>query len=173
MPVKCSSKKSGLFEQGRLYRYSDIAETLKDEFVRLGGSDDTTKDSVARVMKIGLPRGRYRFLGFDGVIKQSLDVEDRGIISSEASRVGALAPECAIGAGHYEVYAWCLPQYQATCGDQWPIKISKAGPDGLRRRLSDVQLQVIGPARRPVPERRTDCRCRASSRHPGSSPPRA
>lgn len=142
-------KKFGLFEQGRLYKRSEIAERLRDEFVRLGGSDDTTKDSVARVLKRWLLHpaspfrkeapGRYRFLGFDRVTRQSLDMEDRGVASSDAIRGGAPTPECAIGAGPYEVCAWCLPQYQATCGDRWPIKISKAGPEGLRRRLNDLQ----------------------------------
>ena len=142
-------EKFGLFEQGRLYRRSDISGTLRDEFVRRGGSDDTTKDSVARVLKKWLlhpdspfqkeARGLYRFLGSGGVIGQSLEVADRGTASSDAARGDAPTPECEIGAGPYEVYAWCLPRYQATSGDRWPIKIGRAGPGGLRRRLSDFQ----------------------------------
>ena len=41
--------------------------------------------------------------------------------------------------GTHEVYAWYLPQYERAVGDRWPIKIGRAGPDGLRRRLRDFQ----------------------------------
>jgi len=47
-----------------------------------------------------------------------------------------------IGAGSYEVYAWYLPRYQATSENRWPIKIGKAGPDGLSRGLSDFHANL-------------------------------
>ena len=138
----------GLFEQGRLYARSHITETLRNEFVKRGGDDDTRNDAVARVLKRWLVgpdspfrkelRGRYRFLGF-GVIKQVVNVEDRSNARSGASSDGTPVPEREIGTGPCEVYAWCLPQYQATSGDRWPIKIGKAGPDGFGRRLRDFQ----------------------------------
>lgn len=56
---------------------------------------------------------------------------------SDAPGDGELTPEREIGAGPCEVYAWCLPRYQATTGSRWPIKIGKAGNHGLGRRLSD------------------------------------
>ena len=142
-------KESGLFEQGKLYRRDDIIEKLRAEFVKRGGDDDTPKAAVVSVVKKWLSgsaspfrkemRARYRFLGFDGATEQAVDVEDRGNAGSDASRGGAPAPEHEIGAGPCEVYAWCLPRYQATSDDRWPIKIGKAGPDGFRRRLSDFQ----------------------------------
>lgn len=140
-------QESGLFVRNRLYPRSHITEALRNEFVRRGGDADTQKDAVVRVLKRWLRgsdspfrkemRGRYRFLGFDNATEQSPDVKDQGNDRSDASTGGPPAPERVIGAGPYEVYAWYLPQYQATPGDRWPIKIGKAGPDGLRRRLSD------------------------------------
>ena len=142
-------RERGLFEQGRLYARSHITETLRHEFVKRGGNDDTGNDAVARVLKKWLVgpdspfrkemRGRYRFLGFGGAVEQAVDVEDRRNVRSDASSEGAPGPEREIGTGPCEVYAWCLPRYQATSGDRWPIKIGKAGPDGLRRRLRDFQ----------------------------------
>ena len=139
----------GLFEQGRLYARMHITEILRDEFVQRGGNEDTGNDAVARVLKKWLVgpdspfrkemRGRYRFLGFGGAIEQAVDVGDRRSARTDASSEGAPGPEREIGTGPCEVYAWCLPRYQATSGDRWPIKIGKAGPDGLRRRLRDVQ----------------------------------
>lgn len=141
------SQKSGPFKQGTLYKRIQIIETLREEFVNRGGDVATGKDAVARVLKKWLPssdspfrkevRGRYRYRGFQGAAEQALDVKGRGNVRSDDSSVGAPAPEREIGAGPYEVYAWCLPRYQATSGDRWPIKIGKAGPDGLQRRLSD------------------------------------
>ncbi len=142
-------QKSGLFEQHRLYRRSEIVETLRHEFVKRGGDDNTRNDDVAPVLKKWLlgpsspfekvTRGRYRFLGFEGVTEQALDVEAQGSAGSNAAKDDAPVPEREIGAGPCEVYAWCLPKYQATSGAHWPIKIGKAGPDGLRRRLRDFQ----------------------------------
>ncbi len=140
-------QKSSLFELGRLYSRSHITETLRDEFVKRGGAGDTRKEAVANVLKKWLlgpdspfrreARGRYRFLGSHGAIEQALHVKDRGYARSDAFMAGTPAPEREIGAGPCEVYAWCLPRYQATSGDRWPIKIGKAGPDGLSRRLRD------------------------------------
>ena len=139
----------GLFEWGKLYARSRITETLRDEFVKRGGNQNTGNEAVARVLKKWLVgrdspfrkemRGRYRFLGFGGVIDQTLDVADRRTASSEASSEGKPVPEREIGTGPCEVYAWCLPQYQANPGDRWPIKIGKAGPDGFKRTLCDFQ----------------------------------
>lgn len=139
----------GLFERGRLYARSHVTEVLRDEFVQRGGNEDTGNDAVARVLKKWLVgpdspfrkemRGRYRFLGFGGAIEQAVDVGDRRNARTDASSEGAPGPEREIGTGPCEVYAWCLPRYQATSGDRWPIKIGKAGPDGLRRRLRDFQ----------------------------------
>ncbi len=141
------SRKPGLFEHGKLYPRSHITETLRDEFVRRGGDDDTRKDAVARVLKKWLAapsspfrkemRGRYRFLGFDATIGQALGMADPDSTNRDAPRAGAPSPVREIGAGSYEVYAWYLPRYQATSENRWPIKIGKAGPDGLSRGLSD------------------------------------
>ena len=143
-------KESDLFEH-KLYKRVAISEKLRDEFVKRGGDEDTTNDAVARVLKKWLlgsaspfqkeegHRGLYRFVGFYGATESTIDVEDRGNAESDSSTGGALVPEHEIGAGPCEVYAWCLPKYQATSGDHWPIKIGKAGSDGLRRRLSDFQ----------------------------------
>ena len=138
----------GLFEPGRLYARSYITETLRNDFVKRGGDHDTRNDAVARVLKKWLVspdspfrkeiRGRYRFLGL-GVIEQVVNVEDRRNSRSDASSEGTPVPEREIGTGPCEVYAWCLPRYQATSGDRWPIKIGKAGPDGFGRRLRDFQ----------------------------------
>lgn len=140
---------SGLFEPGKLYRRIDISETLRDEFVRRGGDDGTRKDSVALVLKKWLlgpdspftkeTRGRYRFRGLGGGAEQALDLDAQGSAGSDAIGVHPPVPEREIGSGPCEVYAWCLPQYQATAGARWPIRIGKAGPDGLRRRLRDFQ----------------------------------
>ena len=142
-------RKSGLFEQGRLYKRSEISETLRDEFVKLGGDHTTRKENVATVLKKWLrgsaspfqnpTRGRYRFLGFDSATEQALDVDARGSAGSDVANGDVPIPEREIGAGPCEVYAWCLPQYQATSDARWPIKIGKAGSDGLRRRLRDFQ----------------------------------
>lgn len=137
---------SGLFEQDRLYRRIEIVETLRDEFVRRGGDGHTRKDDVIPVLKKLLAgsaspfrkevRGRYRFLGFDDTTGQTLDVDARGRGAAERD---ALVPEREFGTGPCEVYAWCLPQYQTTSNPRWPIKIGKAGPDSLTRRLGDFQ----------------------------------
>lgn len=143
------SRKPGLFEDGKLYQRREIAEKLCVEFVRRGGDDNTRKDAVARVLKKWLSapsspfrkemRGRYRFLGFDATIGQALGMADPGSATRHAPRTVAPSPVQEIGAGSYEVYAWYLPRYQATSENRWPIKIGKAGPDGLSSSLSDFQ----------------------------------
>ena len=47
------------------------------------------------------------------------------------------SPELECGKGPYEVYAWCLPRYREGPDTRWPVKIGRAGPDGIRRRLRD------------------------------------
>ena len=41
------------------------------------------------------------------------------------------------------MYAWCLPQYQETSSGRWPIKIGRAGPDGLRRSRSSTSRRIF------------------------------
>lgn len=142
-------RKRDLFEQGTLYKRIEISETLRDEFVRCGGDENTRTDDVAIVLKKWLLgsispfrkeiRGRYRFLGFDGATGQVLDVAAAGSAGGDVANGGAPVPEREIGAGPYEVYAWCLPQYQANSDARWPIQIGKAGPGGLKRALRDFQ----------------------------------
>ncbi len=138
-----------LFEPGALYKRVQISETLLSEFVRRGGSDTTTKDQVATVLKKRLldpsgpfrkeKRGRYRFVGFDGQSEREFGLGDRDIEGNDPANDEGLTPGREFGEGPCEVYAWCLPQYQETSGDRWPIKIGRAGPDGLRRRFRDFQ----------------------------------
>ena len=142
------SRKPGLFKHGKLYPRSHITETLRDEFVRRGGDDDTRKDAVARVLKKWLPapdspfrkemRGRYRFLGFDATIGHALNMAAPDSAGRKAPKASGPGPVREIGAGPCEVYAWYLPRYQASSENRWPIKIGKAGPDGLTRRLGDI-----------------------------------
>ncbi len=139
----------GLFEPGKLYKRVQISETLRSEFVKRGGVDTTTKDQVAKVLKKWLlgrsstfrkeRRGLYRFVGFNGQSDQELELDDRHIEGNDSANDEGLNPGREIGEGPCEVYAWCLPQYQEMSGDRWPIKIGRAGPDGLRRRLRDFQ----------------------------------
>ena len=139
----------GLFEAGKLYKRVEISETLLAEFVKRGGADTTTKDEVATVLKKRLldpsgpfrreRQGLYRFVGFEGQSEQELELGDRDIEGNDSANDEGLIPGRELGEGPCEVYAWCLPQYQETSGDRWPIKIGKAGPDGLRRRFRDFQ----------------------------------
>ena len=133
-----------LFEQERLYKRIEIIEKLRDEFVRRGGDESTRKDNVAPVLKKLLSgpdspflreiRGRYRFRGHGGASEEVTASE-----TQKGAERDALIPEREFGAGPCEVYAWCLPRYQTTSRSHWPIKIGKAGPDGLTRRLQDFQ----------------------------------
>lgn len=124
-------QKPDLFEQGTLYKRIEISETLRAEFVRRGGDNNTRTNDVSLVLKKRLIgsispfrkeiRGRYRFLGFDGATEQVLAVDAGGSAGSDAAKGDAPVPEREIGAGPCEVYAWCLPQYQATSHAHWPI----------------------------------------------------
>lgn len=143
--VRGLCEKPRLFEPGRLYRRAEVSEKLRAEFVRLGGDADTTKEDVAVALKKWLhgpdcpfrkeARGRYRFHGSEGGPDYRLRAEDRTDSSAEAP---PLAPELEIGTGPCEVYAWYLPEY-AQGSERWPVKIGRAGPDGLGRRLLDFQ----------------------------------
>ena len=141
-------QKPGLFERGRVYRRIQISRKLRDEFVERGGDEKTTPEAVAVALKKWLVasdspfsrvgRGRYRFAGVEASTGQMFDA---GVVSegSDAAYGEELTPQRELGTGPYEVYAWCLPQYQEASGDRWPIKIGRAGPDGLRRRVRDFQ----------------------------------
>ena len=143
--VRSLSEKPGLFEPGRLYRRAEISEKLRAEFVNLGGDANTTKEDVAVALKTWLhgadcpfrkeARGRYRFRDSEGESDRRPLTEDRNDSSSEAAPA---APELEIGEGPCEVYAWYLPEY-AHGSDRWPVKIGRAGSDGLGRRLLDFQ----------------------------------
>ena len=137
----------GLFEQGGLYKREQISEMLRDEFVELSG--ETTKDAVAQVLKKWLSRsaspfskvtrGRYQFVGARASSGQTVDSGDSSSEGTDAAYDEELTPQRELGNGPCEVYAWCLPQYQETSGNRWPIKIGRAGPDGLSRRVRDFQ----------------------------------
>lgn len=141
-------QKPGLFERGRVYRRIQISRKLRDEFVERGGDEKTTPEAVAVALKKWLVasdspfsrvgRGRYRFAGVEASTGQMFDA---GVVSegSDAAYGEELTPQRELGSGPHEVYAWCLPQYQETFGDRWPIKIGRAGPDGLRRRIREIQ----------------------------------
>ncbi len=139
----------GLFKHGRLYRRVEINDVLRSEFVKRGGDAATSRDDVALVLKKWLVgsaspfrkerRGRYRFSDTNGSTHQSLVRDHQGSDGDVTRDGGGLEPARALGEGPYEVYAWCLPRYQDTSGGRWPIKIGRAGPDGLRRRLRDFQ----------------------------------
>ncbi len=143
--VRGLCEKPGLFEPGRLYRRVDICEKLRAEFVTLGGDAATTKEDVAVALKTWLhgpdcpfrkeARGRYRFRDAEAESDQSPRVEVRCDPPSDAP---PLAPELEIGAGACEVYAWYLPEY-AHGSDRWPVKIGRAGPDGLGQGLLAFQ----------------------------------
>lgn len=134
----------GMFEQERLYKRIEIIKKLHDEFVNRGGNESTRKDNVALVLKkllsgpdspfLRVIRGRYRFCGQGGASEEVTASETQ----NDAER-DAPTPDLDFGTGPCEVYAWCLPQYQTTSRSHWPIKIGKAGPDGLTRRLQDFQ----------------------------------
>ena len=127
-----------------MYRRVQISEALRDEFVKRGGT--TTKQHVAVVLKKWLSgpaspfekerRGLYRFAGQPG---HGLDLGNRDIEGNEASEAVALTPERELGEGPCEVYAWSLPRYQETSNGRWPIKIGRAGTDGLGPRFRDFQ----------------------------------
>lgn len=140
-------RRPGLFEPGRLYRRHEISRTLRDEFVRRGGDEGTTKDDVARVLKKWLlgrdspfekeMRGRYRFVRADGAAGPIPDSVEGHPGRADGAEGAVPVPGREMGEGPYEVYAWCLPLYQDASGGRWPIKIGMAGPGGLGRRFRD------------------------------------
>jgi len=140
-------RRSGLFKLGRLYRRHEISRAMRDEFVRRGGDEGTTKDDVARVLKKWLlgrdspfekeMRGRYRYVRADGSPGQTPDSVDRHPDGVDVAEGAGPAPGRELGEGPYEVYAWCLPRYGKASGGRWPIKIGMAGPGGLGRRFRD------------------------------------
>lgn len=150
-------RRPGLFEQGRLYRRHEISRTLRDEFVRRGGDEGTTKDDVARVLKKWLlgrdspfekeMRGRYRFVRAGGSAGRVLDPVDGYPDGVDMAEGAGPAPARELGEGPYEVYAWCLPLYQEASGGRWPIKIGMAGSGGLGRRLRDFHENLPEPPR--------------------------
>jgi len=141
-------RRPAIFEPGTLYRRVEISERLRNAFIERGGNNGTTKLDVAIVLKKWLTRpespfrrearGRYRFLGPEDETEQDFATHEQDNSGDRVSR-GDPVPELEIGKGRHEVYAWCLPQYQATADQRWPIKIGRAGPDGLARRLRDFQ----------------------------------
>ena len=141
-------RKPGLFDPGTLYPRVKISERIRDTFVGLGGSDDTTKSDVSAVLKKWLTRpespfrrearGLYRFLGPEGEAARDRAANDHAGSGGRVS-LGDPAPEREMGEGRHEVYAWCLPRYEATAGRHWPIRIGRAGPEGFARRLRDFR----------------------------------
>ena len=147
-----------LFDRGdpwqasRVYRRSEIVDTLMDLYRRAGGVDqDLTKDRVSRIVKKKLSGrnaknrwfknvafGRYEYCGSNA--HETLDSLSRGLEEGtdggDGSSQRRLVPEKEYGDGDCEVYVWCLPQYAAS-GDQWPVKIGFAGEGGLNRRWRD------------------------------------
>ena len=142
-------RRSGLFEPGRLYRRVEISDTLRAEFVRHGGDPGTTSANVATVLKKWLlgsaspfrreMRGRYRFLGIEREITQYPGTGVGGSAVRDAPVDEGPTPECEISAGPCEVYAWCLPEYQAAGSGRWPIRIGRAGTDGFRGRWREFR----------------------------------
>lgn len=138
-------RRSGLFEPGRLYRRIEISDTMRREFVRQGGASGTTNAAVATVLKKWLlttaspfrreMRGRYRFLAFERGIRQYPGAGAGASAVRDAPVDDGPVPESEIGAGPCEVYAWCMPGYQADENDRWPIRIGRAGAEGFQGRL--------------------------------------
>ena len=138
-------RRSGLFEPGRLYRRIEISDTMRREFVRQGGASGATNAAVAAVLKKWLltsaspfrreMRGRYRFLGFERGIRQYPSPGVGVFAVRDAPLDERPTPERENATGPCEVYAWCLPGYQAADGGCWPIRIGKAGTEGFQGRL--------------------------------------
>lgn len=138
-------RRSSLFEPGRLYRRIEISDTMRREFVRRGGASGTTNAAVGTVLKKWLltpaspfrreMRGRYRFLGFEKGIREYSGAGAGASAVRDAPVDDGPTPESEIGAGPWEVYAWCMPGYQANESDRWPIRIGRAGAEGFKGRL--------------------------------------
>ncbi len=137
----------GIFNLGELYKKDRICEVLREQFLRLGGSRDTTKKNIAIVLKKWLvgnespfrkeARGRYRFTAFPDQAEYADHSAASPLQVSDSYDGDSLAPEKDFGEGPCEVYAWCLPRYRETFRRRWRIKIGRAGADGFRRRLGD------------------------------------
>ena len=139
----------GIFNFGELYKRERICEVLREQFVRRGGSRDTSKQNIASVLKKWLgggespfrkeARGRYRFMGFPDQAEYADNSAGSPLQVSDSYDGDSLAPEKEFGEGPCEVYAWCLPRYRETPRPRWRIKIGRAGADGFRRRLGDFR----------------------------------
>ena len=139
----------GTFEVGQVYKRDEIASTLLSSFVRAGGLRSATKHKVFQVFKGWARRsdepferirdgfGMYRFLGYSDQSGYSAQLPVEENREGRISDPNAWSPELEYGNGPYEVYAWCLPRYRGGLGARWPIKIGRAGTDGLSRRLQD------------------------------------
>ena len=143
-------ERGGVWQVGRVFTRAEIADILIERYRQGGGVDkDLTRDHVSRIAKKKLPgegqenqwfkkvgRGRYEYCGGDGEepfdsLAESLE-EDNGDGNSQRR----LVADKEYGDGDYEVYVWCLPQYENT-GDRWPVKIGFAGEGGFNRRWRD------------------------------------
>ena len=138
----------GMFKVETVYKRDVIASKLLDAFIDAGGNKDTSRDTVARVFKawsqtdrpferIDGTQGRYRFLGYGEQSSSQAHFTEEEVQGGMPRAEDAFSPEYKCGNGPHEVYAWCLPRYRADQPSRWPIKIGRAGPDGLRRRLRD------------------------------------
>ena len=137
-----------LFNRNETYRRREIVAQLKEAFKQIGGDPNTTKDLIASSIKKLLQsgdiqfrsvgRGIYRFEGKsddDAIEELPYDIEQE--IDSEFN------PERSYGEGSHEVYAWCLPLYRIHNNQNcWPIKIGRAGTDGLKRRFLDFEANL-------------------------------
>ena len=132
----------GMFEVGATYKRNAITSKLVSAYIERGGSPATSKSRVASVFKSWArtdrpfesiaSHGRYRFLGYGEQSSEPVMPLVDGVRGD-----GALSPEREFGNGPHEVYAWCLPRYQVGSSNRYPIKIGRAGADGLTRRLED------------------------------------
>lgn len=139
----------GTFEIGQVYKRDEIVSTLLSSFVRAGGLRSTTNQKVSQVFKGWVRRsdepferirdalGMYRFLGYGDQSDYSASSPVEEDPERGTSDPNAWSPELEYGTGSYEVYAWYLPRYRGGPGARWPIKIGRAGTDGLSRRLQD------------------------------------
>ena len=129
----------------------EIADSLVERFLELGGDPEKVPEEPARAVKNLLPgkgkrsnerfeklaRGRYRYIG------QGSGGATAGptAVSSHDASAAMPPPDHARGEGTYEVYAWCLPQDENT-DNRWPIKIGYAGEGGFGRRWRDFAAHL-------------------------------
>ena len=137
-----------IFEVGASYKRSVITSRLRSAFIDGGGNPGTSKEKVAQVFKSWMRTdspferidggyGKYRYLGYgeqpsDPALTPAGEVQGRDTWENDAP-----SPDREYGDGPYEVYAWCLPRYREGPDIHWPIKIGRAGTDGLPRRFRD------------------------------------